>query len=120
MPLVAAPEHPNGYLSIVYTRDWAPNRYMMLINFKDQQSTNMFYEEFNGKSYNSADVSLCRMAWNFGLLSQGWTRLKNVTLYMLSELNLPPIQKYPNFLQTRAICWNYQPVQFVWRGWTLL
>lgn len=30
---------------------------MVLINFKDRQSASLFYEEFNGKSYNAMDVS---------------------------------------------------------------
>jgi len=44
-------------------RDEMPNRYMILLTFDNESSMNDFYEQFNGKPFNSFDPEQCQLVY---------------------------------------------------------
>uniref|UniRef100_A0A6B2L352 BRCA1-associated protein n=1 Tax=Arcella intermedia TaxID=1963864 RepID=A0A6B2L352_9EUKA len=44
-------------------RDESPNRYMLLILFRDQQTANSFYVEYNGKNFSLMTSEICHIGF---------------------------------------------------------
>eukprot|EP01080_Neovahlkampfia_damariscottae_P006287 gene6287-10294_t len=42
-------------------KDDSPNRYMGVLKFKKQEDANMFYQEYNGRPFNSLDPEECKL-----------------------------------------------------------
>jgi BRCA1-associated protein len=42
-------------------RDDSPNRYMGILKFKKQEDANYFYQEYNGRPFNSLDPEECKL-----------------------------------------------------------
>ncbi|KAJ3293935.1 hypothetical protein HK104_004091 [Borealophlyctis nickersoniae] len=44
-------------------RDSLPNRYMVLIKFRDPKSADKFYKQFNGREFNSLEPEVCHVVY---------------------------------------------------------
>lgn len=45
-----------SYLQFSFTRDSAPNKFMVLMKFRDAQSASEFYQQYNCKAFSSMEV----------------------------------------------------------------
>jgi BRCA1-associated protein len=49
----------NDLIQVRIFKDAIPNRFMILMKFKDNESASLFYDDFNGKPFNSFEPETC-------------------------------------------------------------
>lgn len=53
----------NDLLHVRIFKDQVPNRFMILLKFKNIESTSAFYSDFNGKPFSSFEAELCQVVY---------------------------------------------------------
>ncbi|KAI9337030.1 BRCA1-associated protein 2-domain-containing protein [Zopfochytrium polystomum] len=76
---------PISHLRII--RDSLPNRYMVLIKFRDAKGADSFYRQFTGKQFSSIDAEVCHVVY-----------IKSVVFksQAIPHFAFPPVQNEPS------------------------
>jgi len=74
-------------------RDEMPNRYMVLLEFKNQQSTDDFYIQYNGKCFNSFDPEECKLVYVKSIEYNNGSNNNNHNISKLCNENTGEISK---------------------------